>query len=57
MKIIVGLVVLGLVALVVSVVARMIWRFFRGDVELESGGSFGKQFFKRDKPETPDDYN
>jgi hypothetical protein len=48
-------VILILVVLAVMVLGRTIWRFFRGDVELEAGGSLGRQFFGRKKDEKPED--
>ncbi len=47
-RIVLGLILLAIVLLLLFPIARMGWRFFKGDVEMESGGSFGKQFFGRD---------
>jgi len=38
-------VALAFVALTVVQIARMAWRFLRGDEDLESGDSFGWQLF------------
>ncbi len=39
---------LAILLLILFAFLRMGWRFFKGDTEMESGGSFGKQFFDRD---------
>jgi hypothetical protein len=45
------LIALAFVALTVVQIARMAWRFLRGDEDLESGDSFGWQLFggRKDK--------
>jgi hypothetical protein len=44
-----ALVVLVLVVLALAVVARRLWRVLRNEEQAEAGGSFGRQFFGRDK--------
>jgi len=40
--------------LVLFVIVRFAWSFFRGDVPMEAGGSMGDQFFgRRDRAERP----
>ncbi len=39
---------LAILLLILFAFLRMGWRFFKGDWEIESGGSFGKQFFGPD---------
>jgi hypothetical protein len=39
------------------VFGRMVWRFLRGDIEPEAGGSFGWQFLRReDRAKKPEDW-
>jgi len=52
--VIIGLIVFG--GVVLLVVAILCWRLFRGDVEVEPGGSLGTQLFGRKQSEDPDDY-
>ena len=47
------LIALAFVALTVVQIARMAWRFLRGDEDLESGGSFGWQLFGTRKDQEP----
>jgi hypothetical protein len=53
-----GVVVLVIVVVfVVLVVARMLWRFLRGDLESAAGGSLGSQFLGRgDHATKPEDW-
>ncbi len=44
---------LAIVLLTVVQIARMGWRFLRGDEDLESGGSFGWQVFGGRKEKRP----
>jgi hypothetical protein len=44
-----GLIAVVVMALVLVHVVRMGWRFFRGDEEMVSGGSWGIQLFGRRK--------
>ncbi len=44
----VAIAALAILLLILFAFLRMGWRFFKGDTEMESGGSFGKQFFDRD---------
>lgn len=55
MKVVVAVILLFVLALVLFGVGRMVWRFFRGDIELEPGGSLGRQFLGREKNEKPED--
>jgi hypothetical protein len=50
-----AVILLLVIALVLFVVGRMAWRFFRGDIEPEAGGSLGRQFLGREKDEKPED--
>jgi hypothetical protein len=51
------IVLLILMVFVALWIGRMIWRFFRGDIEPEAGGSFGWQFFGRhDRAKKPEDW-
>jgi hypothetical protein len=45
-RMVIGLVI---VALVVLAIGRMIWRIVRGNEEMQSGGSMGRQMFGRSK--------
>ena len=39
------------------VFVRLVWRFLRGDIEPEAGGSFGWQFLSRhDRAKKPEDW-
>jgi hypothetical protein len=38
-----------LLVLMLAGAARMLWRVYRGEEELESGGSLGRQLFGRHK--------
>jgi hypothetical protein len=42
---IVGAIFLAVLAVVVFAVIRGLWRIWRGDPELEAGGSWGRQLF------------
>lgn len=51
-----GAVIIAIVLVFVAlIIARMIWRFVRGDMEIEEGGSLGRQFFGRHSDDKPDD--
>ena len=45
--VIVSLVLLALLVLGLVVVARRLWRLYRGEEEMEAGGSLGQQFVGR----------
>lgn len=51
----IAVVVIAIFLLGVFGIARMAWRLYRGDTQLESGGSMGHQLFDRDKDEKPRD--
>ncbi len=51
---IIAIAVAVVILLVLAHYARMAWRVRRGDVELESGGSDGRQLFGRRKKEKRD---
>jgi len=54
---IVGVILLVAMVLVLFVIVRFAWSFFRGDVPMEAGGSMGDQFFgRRDRAERPEDW-
>ena len=40
---------LAVLAVVVFAVIRGLWRIWRGEPELEAGGSWGRQLFRRQK--------
>jgi hypothetical protein len=46
-------IVLAVVLLMLFAFGRALWRFFRGDEQMEAGGSQGRQLFGRDKPNEP----
>ena len=48
MTIAVAIAALAILLIILFAFLRMGWRFFKGDTEMESGGSFGKQFFGPD---------
>jgi hypothetical protein len=47
-----SLVVVALLVLGLAVVARQLWRLYRGEEEMEAGGSLGRQFFGRHKSDS-----
>lgn len=52
MRIVVAVLFIAFVVLVLFPIARMGWQFMHGDIEAESGGSFGKQLFGRKDDDT-----
>ena len=42
-----SVVVFALLVLGLVVIARRLWRLYRGEEEMEAGGSLGQQFFGR----------
>lgn len=48
---VIGIVFVVLFALALIQFVRFVLRFLRDEVEMEPGGSFGKQLLWRDKPE------
>jgi hypothetical protein len=40
---------LAVLALMLAGAARLLWRVYRGDEEMEAGGSLGRQLFGRHK--------
>lgn len=56
MNVVVTGVFLGVVLLMLFVFGRALWHFFRGDEQMEAGGSHGSQLSGSDKPNKPEDF-